>query len=87
MRISRNAVLPTLGVIALLGGYAAWRHFEAHRSTDDACLGADVARIGSRITGGVSSVPVQSHQAVRRGGLLFEVDPAPFRIAVERAQI
>jgi hypothetical protein len=44
MRISRNAVLPTLGVIALLGGYAAWRHFEAHRSTDDACLGAAPVR-------------------------------------------
>ncbi len=43
---------------------------------DDAYLGADVVRIGSQVTGPVSSVSVHSRQAVRRGDLLCEVDPA-----------
>lgn len=87
MKTSRNITLSVLGLIALVGGYLGWRYMEGHPSTDDAYLDADVVRIGPQVTGAVAQVPVQSHQEVRRGDLLFEIDPAPFRIAVERAQI
>lgn len=87
MKMSSKTILVGLGLTILVAGYLAWRYGEAHPSTDDAYLGANVVRIGSQLTAPVSVVHVQSYQKVTRGQPLFELDPAPYQLAVERAEI
>src|SRR5215204_5859692 len=54
--------------------------------TSDASVRTFVVRIRPEVSGKVIEVAVRDNQIVRTGDLLYRVDPAPFRIAVERAE-
>ncbi len=71
------------GAVAIWGyqGYAA-----RHPGTDDAYVGADVVRIAPRVAGRVLEVPISDQQQVKRGQLLFRIDPATFRFSLEQAR-
>lgn len=77
-------VLVTLAV--LLGGGWYWRFHQLYAETEDAYVGAHVVQVSSQVTGPAIMVPVKNNQYVRKGGLLFEIDPAPYQIAVARAR-
>ena len=51
-------------------------------STENAYINANVVHIASRATGQVSAVAVTNNQYVKKGDLLFEIDPEPFQLAV-----
>lgn len=55
-------------------------------STDNAYVNANVVHIASRVTGQVIYVPVIDNQFVKKDALLFAIDPAPFRLAVNSAK-
>lgn len=63
-----------------------WVYNQFHVSTDDAYINADVVQIAPQISGRVVNVVVSNNQAVKKGQLLFELDPIPYLIAVERAK-
>jgi multidrug resistance efflux pump len=52
----------------------------------DARVQAFVLRVTPELSGRVEEVAVSDNQVVEAGGLLFRIDPAPFRIAVEQAE-
>jgi biotin/lipoyl-binding protein len=54
--------------------------------TSDASVRAFVVRMVPEVSGKVIEVAVHDNQIVRTGDLLYRIDPAPFRIAVERAE-
>lgn len=54
--------------------------------TDDAYVRAAKEQINARVAGQVISIAVHDNQAVRKGQILFEIDPAPYHIAVAQAQ-
>ena len=54
--------------------------------TSDASVRAFVVRIVPEVSGKVIEVAVHDNQIVRTGDLLYQIDPTPFRIAVERAE-
>lgn len=56
------------------------------RSTENAYLNADVTEIAAQVGGRVTAVHVRENQWVKRGDPLFDLDDAPFRIALERAE-
>ena len=56
------------------------------QSTDDAYVQAARASISSNVAGQVAEIAVHDNQQVHRGDLLFRLDDAPYRIAVEEAQ-
>jgi membrane fusion protein (multidrug efflux system) len=78
------AALLTLGLAT--GGWAWWRHAVRFLSTDDAYVGAHVVQIAPQVAGKIVRVAVHDNQPVRRGELLFEIDPEPYRLALIRAQ-
>ncbi len=45
-----------------------------------------VVPINPPVRGLVTSVPIEPNQPIRKGDVLFQVDPAPFEIAVQNAQ-
>lgn len=71
--------------IAVTTGWYLW-HRTYYPGTDDAYLNANVVRIAAQISGPVSRVEVSDHQKVSAGDLLFEIDPAPYQIALQTAE-
>ena len=80
-----------IGIIALtvaVAGFLSllyYRHAERYPSTDDAYVDADVVGIVAQVAGPIVSLPISDNQIVRAGDLLFEIDPRPFQIAVDKA--
>jgi multidrug resistance efflux pump len=87
MKISRAHIVTfamvALAVIASLILY--WR-YSTRPWTRDAQVRANVVGIAPRIAGPIIQIPIKDNQAVKKGDLLFEIDPATFRAAVDNAQ-
>jgi membrane fusion protein (multidrug efflux system) len=69
-------------------GIALYFYFTGGRyqSTDDAYVEAAQMVISANISGRVSEIDVRDNELVKKGVVLFRIDDAPFRIAVEEAQ-
>lgn len=83
LRLPLMAALPLLLVIGGGAKYLATAHDVA---TDDAFVQAAKVSINARVPGQVVNVAVRDNQPVRAGQLLFQIDPEPYRIAVEQAE-
>ena len=57
-----------------------------YEDTDDAYVEAARVAISSNVAGRVREIRVHDNQAVHKGDVLFRLDDAPFRIAVEEAR-
>jgi RND family efflux transporter MFP subunit len=72
-----------------LAGVAAlilyWR-YSTRPWTRDAQVRANVVGIAPRVAGPIIQIPIQDNQAVKKGDLLFEIDPSTFQAAVDNAQ-
>ena len=55
-------------------------------STENAYIRAPMISISPEVSGRISSVLVKENQAVNTGDLLLQIDPAPYKIAVARAE-
>ena len=77
-----------VSVPLVLIGIAAYLYFSAgsSASTDDAYVQADKLAISADINGRVVAVEVKDNQWVAKGEVLFRLDDAPFRIALEHAK-
>lgn len=74
-------------VVSLALGFGYWWIFKRHWvSTDNAYVRVDSARISARIPGTVIRVHVDNDHPVREGQLLYELDPADYRVAVDKAR-
>jgi membrane fusion protein (multidrug efflux system) len=71
-------------ILLLVGGYF-YLTSGRYVSTDNAYVQQDMVSVAPEIQGIVSEVFVHENQQVRRGQLLFRIDPRPFRIALANA--
>ena len=55
-------------------------------STDDAQVKQDIVSVSPQVNGQVVQVFVRNGAKVKRGDLLFRIDPQPYRVALEQAQ-
>lgn len=55
--------------------------------TPEARVMRPVTRIAPELSGPVRAKMVSDHQHVAKGDVLFEIDPAPFQLAVDQAQL
>jgi len=79
--------LMLIAPVVVIGG-ALYFYFTGGRfqTTDDAYVEAAQVVISSNISGRVSEIDVRDNELVRKGAMLFRIDDAPFRIAVQEAQ-
>lgn len=75
-----------LAVAALAGGIGYWQHAAKFRGTENAYINADVVQVASQLSGPVLAVHVREGQLVKGGQALFDIDPAPYRVALEQAK-
>ena len=77
----------SLGIIAaalILGLLALWRA-SYHPRTDDAEIFANFIGIAPQVEGPILELKVRDNQFVKKGDLLFVIDPRPYQYALERA--
>lgn len=72
-------------LLALAGGYA-WLTGGRYVSTDDAYVQQDKVAVSADVSGRLVEVDVRENDMVKKGQVLFRIDPEPFRIALERAE-
>ena len=74
-------VLAALGMIAY-----KYRDYMKYPWTRDGLVRAQVVQIAPRVSGPLVRVPIQNNQLVKKGDLLFEIDPSTFQANVNLAR-
>jgi membrane fusion protein (multidrug efflux system) len=73
-------------ILLAVVGLAYYLAEEPYVSTDDAFVYAAKEGINGRVAGQVIAIAVKNNQRVKQGQLLFQIDPQPYRIAVDQAE-
>ena len=84
-RLRRPLMLAFPIMLAVVGA-GVYLAEEPYVSTDDAFVRAAKESVNARVAGQVVEIAVKDNQRVLRGQLLFQVDPEPYRIAVDQAE-
>jgi multidrug resistance efflux pump len=81
--------LPTLVLVlaAVLVAYVVYQRWTHDPWTRDGQVRADIVKIAPRVSGYVVEVAVKDNQFVRKGELLFRIDPSSYQLAVDTAQV
>ncbi len=79
--ISGGIVLAAVAVVV-----AKYWDYVVHPWTRDGQVMAQVIQITPRVSGPLVQLPIQDNQFVRKGDLLFEIDPRTFDAALDQAQ-
>jgi membrane fusion protein (multidrug efflux system) len=82
----RTVLLLIVPALLILGGGYTWLTSGGSVSTDDAQVKQDIVSVSPQVTGQVVQVFVRKGSRVKRGELLFRIDPEPYRVALENAQ-
>jgi membrane fusion protein (multidrug efflux system) len=72
--------------VLLIGGGYYWLTSGGSVSTDDAQIKQDIVSVSPQVNGQIVQVFVRNGAHVKRGDLLFRIDPQPYRVALEQAQ-
>lgn len=79
--ISGGIVLAAVGVVL-----AKYWDYVVHPWTRDGQVMAQVIQITPRVSGPLVQLPIQDNQFVKKGELLFEIDPRTFQAALDQAK-
>jgi multidrug resistance efflux pump len=82
----RLGLTAAIVILALFLGRGLWNHYMYSPWTRDARMRAEVVRIAPDVSGLVIRVAVVDNQEVRKGDVLYEIDPARFRFALQQAE-
>src|SRR5713226_4841103 len=90
MRDPRGMLGRWIGLAIMAGfvilGVVVVRRVVRHPQTDDAIVTADIIGVVPQVSGTITELHVTDNQAVKRGDLLFVIDPRPYQFAVQRAR-
>jgi multidrug efflux system membrane fusion protein len=85
-KLVRNLVALLIVFGAVFLTFYVWSVLERHPRTDDATVRANVVGIAPRVSGQILKLNVQDNQAVKKGDVLFEIDPEDYRLILEKAK-
>jgi multidrug resistance efflux pump len=88
-RLVFNSGRPALTLLivaaALVAGRYLWAYYQEAPWTRDGRVRADVVTIAPDVPGLVTDVLVHDNQTVKRGDVLFHIDPDRFELALAQA--
>jgi multidrug resistance efflux pump len=82
----RGVATLAIVAVALIVGRGLWVYYQEAPWTRDGRVAADVVTIAPDVSGLVSDVLVHDNQTVRKGDVLFRIDPDRFQLALQQAQ-
>lgn len=85
-RILRPLLL-IVGPVAVIVGGAYW-YYSGGRyvGTENAYIHADMVAVSPQVAGPITHVMIHENQQVHKGDVLFQIDPEPFKLAIEQAK-
>ena len=85
-RLVRVTVTLLILLAAGLGSVVLWNHYVVGPWTRDAQVQADVVNIAPEVSGRIVALHVRDNQQVRRGDVLYEIDPFDYQVALASAE-
>ena len=82
----RRPLMLAFPILLAAVGVSEYLAEEPYVSTDDAFVRAAKDSINARVAGQVVEIAVTDNQHVRKGQLLFRIDPEPYQIAIDQAE-
>ena len=87
----RHPLWILLGLVALaaaaVAGYFVWLiTFYPYESTDDAFVDARSFAVATKVSGFLTDVPVTDNQHVAAGGVIAQIDPTDYQVALDQAR-
>ena len=82
----RRPLLILFPILLAVVGAGYYLEDAPYVSTDDAFVRAAKESINARVAGQVVRIAVHDNERVRKDQLLFQIDPQPYRIAVDQAE-
>lgn len=73
-------------VLAIIAALITYVWESRNPRCNNGVLMADMIGIAPRVSGPIKELPIKDNQLVQRGDLLFEINPAPYEIAVQSAK-
>lgn len=78
-----HVITVTLIVLA----FAGYRYFAYYDTrSNDAYVSANVINVASLVAGPISAIYIKENQTVKKGQKLIEIDPRPFKYAMDKAK-
>jgi membrane fusion protein, multidrug efflux system len=79
--------LISIAIVALAVALALYALHESdtHPTSSDSSIDADVVHVAAAVGGRIIQLPVVENMRVAEGSLLFQIDPLPYRLALEQA--
>ena len=72
-------------VLAAMASLGMYERYTTKPWTRDAQVRANVVGIACRVSGPITNIPVRDNQTVKKGDLLFEIDPSTYIAATNNA--
>lgn len=85
-RKKRLILLIVAPLLAGVVGLAFYLHGGRFVDTEDAYIKAQKVPVSALVSGAIKEVLVKDNEAVKKGQALYNLDPAPFQIAVAKAE-
>ena len=83
--VRRYLIMAAVPVLLIIVGGWFWLSGGRYVSTDNAYVEQDRVTITAQVSGAISEVDVSTNQAVKKGSVLFRIDPEPYKIALDQA--
>jgi len=80
------AALIVILALAAIPGFRYYSYIKTHVSTDDAYADGTAVLIASRVSGTVDQLNVQENWVVKKGDVLFTLDPRDFQVKVDQSE-
>jgi RND family efflux transporter MFP subunit len=84
--LARFGLTAAAALAAAVVGWQLWVYYMESPWTRDGRVRADVVAVAADVSGLVSEAPVRDNQSVRKGQLLFRIDPARASLALRQAE-
>jgi membrane fusion protein, multidrug efflux system len=73
-------------IISACGIYAYFKYDELYPSTDNAYVNAKLVNVSTKVTGYLQSLSVINNQRVKKGDILFTINPIDYKLAADQSQ-
>jgi multidrug resistance efflux pump len=77
----------SLVIISVVVAYVVYQRWTDRPWTRDGQVRADIVKIAPRVSGYIVEVRVKDNQFVRKGELLFKIDPSSYQLSVDTALV
>lgn len=86
VRVVGRALSGILVLATLVLAWFIYKVYYANPRTDDAYVHANTASLAAHVSGQIMKLQIKDNQRVKKGDLLFVVDPRPYKLALDTAR-